>query len=179
MSQTVPPETVALVRHRYADGVPVARILADTGIGSIGVLYRCLDGQYDDGSGAPQPLPKIQRRRGGLRIMRTSSRRKSLVARIWRNAEAQVEQIEARLAQHGMAIEDFERDARSLAIVVRTLRELATFDAAKRGDDKRGNDKQQQKPANDEPVPRDIGELRRVLAEKLEGLVRDQSGAGE
>ena len=65
--------------------------------------------------------------------------------RLWSNAEAQVAQIEARMKQSGQAPDDSERDARTLAILIRMLRELSAFDEAKRG-----KDKQQQKPANDE-----------------------------
>jgi hypothetical protein len=172
MPQTVPPETVALVRRRYAAGDLISAIQADIGFLSIGVFYNCLDGRYDDGSGAPLPLPKIPRRLGGLRIMRSPSRRKSVVARIWRNAEAQVERIEKRLAESGMATEDFERDTRSLAVVVRTLRELEALDAKR-------NKGKQQKPTNDEPVPRDIRELRRELVRKMEALLQDEPRAGQ
>ena len=170
MQKTPPsPETVALVRRRYAEGDVVGAIQADAGNLSIGVFYNCLDGKYDDGSGATLPLPRIPRRCAGLRIMRNPSRRKLLVARIWRNAEAQVELIEKRLADSGMTTEDFKRDTRALAVVVRTLRELEAFDVKRT----KGNE---QKPTNDEPLPRDIGELRRELARKLEDLVRGESG---
>ncbi len=178
MTRHVPPETVAAVRRRYADGDSVAAILAATGIASSGVLYRCLDGRHDDGSGAPLPLPPLPRRRtrkpaGDHDV---PSRRKALVDRIWRSAEAQVDQIEARLAQSGLAGEESERGARTLAIVVRTLRELTAFDAARRAEE-RATDPSSKTAENDKPVPRNIDDLRRELARKLQALVEERSGA--
>ena len=177
MTPTVPPpEQVAAVRRRYAEGDPVAAIQSATGINSVGVLYRCLDGRYDDGSGAELPLPAIPRRHSGLRIVRSPSRRKALVARIWRNAEAQVEQIETRLASSGLGTEDFERDARTLAVVVRTLRELKALDAAKRTEQSAAGEAQKKTAANDKPVPRNIDDLRRELARRLQALVEQEPG---
>ena len=167
MPQNVPPETVALLRRRYAEGATVAVLKAESGITSLWTIYRCLDGQYDDGSGLPlAPLPR-------RRVSRHATRAE-LVKRLWSNAEAQVAQIEARMKQSGQTPDDSERDARALAILIRMLRELSAFDEAKRG-----KDKQQQKPANDETVPRDVAELRRELARKMEELLADEPGAGQ
>ena len=167
MPQAVPPETVALLRRRYAEGATLPVLKAESGITSLWAIYRCLDGKYDDGSGAPlAPLPR-------RRISRHATRAE-LVKRLWRNAEAQVAQIEARMKDSGQATDDFERDARALAILIRMLRELSAFDEAKRG-----KDKQQQKPTNDEPVPRDVAELRRELARKMEALLQDEPGSGQ
>ena len=99
--------------------------------------YKCLHGQFDDGSGAPLPLPGVPRRRETLPTVRSSSRRRSLVARIWKNAEAQVEKIEARLAQHEFAPKVVERDARALAVLVR-LRELSVFADMRKPSARRG-----------------------------------------
>lgn len=168
MPDNVPPETVALVRRRYADGATLAVLKAESGITSLWTLYRCLDGRYDDGSGAP--LPALPRRRD---ITHRAARRAELVKRLWHSAERQVEQIEARMAQSGLAADDPERDARALAVLVRTLRELTAFDA-----EKRGKGKQQQKPENEQPIPRNIDELRRELARKIEALIEAESGSG-
>jgi hypothetical protein len=168
MSQPVPPETVALARRLYTEGKTNKAIMAETGIASVWLLYQCLDGKLDDGSGQlPPPLP---RRRD---ILGRGTDRKQLVRRLWRNAERQVDQIEQRLKKTKLASEEFERDARSLAMVVRTVRELSALDAAKRSKDN------QQKP-NDAPVPRNIDDLRRELARKLKALADEvpEHGSG-
>ncbi len=107
--------------------------------------------------------------------------RKALVARLWRAAARQVALIEARLgaAEAGIAgasgtshadAPDPEKDAKLLASLARTLRELVLLDEAvaprpaarPREDD------------DDEP-PRDPDDFRRELARRLERL----RGAGE
>jgi hypothetical protein len=177
MTQHVPPETVALVRRRYADGDSVAAIKAATGIAR-GALYRCLDGRYADGSGAPLPLPPLPRRRNSksAEVDDAPSRRQALVERVWRNAEAQVDQIETRLAGSGLAADDPERGTRTLAILVRTLRDLAAFDAAE--SERRAADPSSKAAEYDKPVPRNIDDLRRELAEKLAKLVQQDSEGG-
>ena len=98
MPQAVPPETVALLRRRYAEGATLPVLKAESGITSLWAIYRCLDGKYDDGSGAPlAPLPR-------RRVSRHATRAE-LVKRLWRNAEAQVAQIEARMKDSGQATE--------------------------------------------------------------------------
>ena len=170
MQKTPPsPETVALVRRRYAAGDVVGAIQADAGNLSIGVFYNCLDGKYDDGSGATLPLPRVPRRCAGLRIMRNPSRAQAAGGANLAQRRSAGRADRKRLADSGMTTEDFKRDTRALAVVVRTLRELEAFDVKRT----KGNE---QKPTNDEPLPRDIGELRRELARKLEDLVRGESG---
>jgi hypothetical protein len=164
---------VALVRRRYVEGDAIAAIKAETGITSNATFYACLDGRYDDGSGAELPLPCIPRRRNGQRTTRTQPRRKALIARIWRNAEAQVEKIEARLAQHEFAPKVAERDARALAVLVRTLRELAAFAELRPA----ANKEPKGQPDDDRP-PRDLDELRRELARRMHAFVEERTGAG-
>lgn len=122
MAQTVSPDQVALARRRYLEGASVYRIMLETGL-TRGAVHRCLDGSLDDGSGAPPP--PIPRR--GAKAPEAVDR-KAVVARIWRTANRQVRQIEARLAQSGLAPRERDSDVRALAVLVRTLRELAAFD---------------------------------------------------
>ena len=178
MPVTVPPETVALVRRLYADDLPTRLIQQQTGVTSSATFYGCLDGRFDDGSGAP--LPPLPRRREGLRIVRNPARRKSLIARIWKNAEAQVEKIEARLAQHEFTPKVVERDARALAVLVRTLRELSAF-----ADMRKPAVTRQQKPEpehedvppQDHP-PQDLDEFRNELARRMRAFVEERTGGG-
>lgn len=165
MTDILPPERVALARRRYVEGATVRSICAETGIRNLDMLYRCLAGEFDDGSGArPAPIP---RRRSGVRIRRRPANRTALVERLWRTADQQVQQIEERLQAAGLEPTEREGNARMLATLVKTLRELAAFDAAQkpRGSKVRKDDD------DDEPVPRNVDELRRSLAQKLEAFV--------
>jgi hypothetical protein len=167
------PAVVALARRLYADNVPVADIHARTGIKSTAVLYRCLDGYHDDGSGAPMPLPGLPRRCGGFGSVRSASRRGALIERIWRNAEQQVEKIEARIGQSEFAPKVVERDARALAVLVRTLRELAAL-AEKRKPGATREIKPEIK--KNDAVPRDLDELRRELSRRMQALIDARTG---
>ncbi len=171
MHEPLAPEAVAQMRQRYADGVTVSRVLAEFDV-SLGTLYFWLDG--GPAEGGPR-LPPVPRRRVVLgkrrRPLKTS--RVSLVARLWRTAERQVRDIEDRLARNQQEPSERERDARMLAIMVKTLRELSTLDAldAAAGGETPG-------AGEDNDLPRDIDEFRRDLVRKIEAIVaRRDSGA--
>jgi len=166
------PEQVALGRKLYLDRAPVKTIPVTTGIRSLGVLYRCLDGDFPDGSGiAPAPIP---RRRAGVRMRQRMGSRAALVARIWRTSEKQVEEIEERLKGAGLALDERESNARTMATLVKTLRELTAIDEARkpRGKGAQGSGKDRDHDDNlDDPAPRNIDDLRQSLARKLEAFV--------
>lgn len=169
-SQHIPPPQVALARRRYAEGATTRSILAESSL-SLWSLYRCLDGFHDDGSG--MPLPRLPRRR---EIVRRAMSRAAMIDLLWRNAQQQVQQIEQRMQDSGFPAEASERDARALAVLVRTLRELAAFDAQKAA-----SGTQRKKPENEKPIPRNVDEMRRQLSKKLaalaDGLSRTRSGS--
>ena len=125
MPQEVPPETVALLRRRYAEGATLPVLKAESGITSLWAI-----------SAASTAVRRRLRRTAcaaaaAARQPRTR-RGAELVRRLWRNAEAQVAQIETRM-KTAAGDGRLERDARALAILIRTLRELSAFDEAKRG----------------------------------------------
>lgn len=162
---SVAPQTVARLRQDYLDGLPLASILARHEV-STGTLYYWLDGgPIVDGE---RRLPPVPRRREVLarRVKRLRGDRESLVARLWRTAERQVHEIETRLGAAGQPATDRERDARALAVLVRTLRELAAFDDARPRDicDE-----------DEDDGPRDIDEFRRELARKMDEVIRARS----
>jgi hypothetical protein len=164
MAQTVSPATVALARRRYQDGATVKSILAETKL-TRRALERCVAGDFDDGTGATlAPLPPRQARAAEVG-------REALVARLWRNAERQVEQIEQRLAAAGHAPAEGDANARALATLVKTLRELSAFDEEQA---------RRQAPAeqddDDDPIPRDIDEFRRELARRMDAFVDERMG---
>ncbi len=167
----IAPETVALARKRYAEGVAVSRILGETEM-SLGTLYAALDGKLDEGGGA-KPAPMARRRVVmGQRKRALRAARISLVARLWRTAERQVRDIETRLASAAPDPAERERDARVLAVLVKTLRELHAFDGA----NLRG--KVEAESDNDDSV-RDLDEFRRELARKIDRLAAQHSQAGD
>jgi hypothetical protein len=160
MADCPPPTQVALVRRRYLAGDTVRSILSDTGMRR-DTLRRCLNGEHADGSGiTPTPIAK---RPAGARHHTGS--RAALVARMWRAAERQVEQIEHRLKAAGLELPERESNTRMLATMAKTLRELAAFDEAQKPRGKETPD------ADDNTVPRNVDDLRRELARKLELFV--------
>jgi hypothetical protein len=162
------PETVALARQMYIDGASVSEILAATQL-SLGALYNWLDGGPNDPALRLTPIPRRRDIKGQRRRL-TEAARASLVTRLWQSAERQVRDIEGRLKQAAIEPAERERDARLLAVLVKTLRELNTIDDSKRG---KGAADQQ----DDEP-PRDLDEFRRELARRMDAFVDSRTGAG-
>jgi hypothetical protein len=111
----------------------------------------------------------LPRRRIVLRRVRPTRRgsRKSITRRLWLAAERQVREIEERLTTAHQEPAERERDARVLAILVKTLRELSAFDG---GDN--GTARPQSKDAHDD-FPRDVDELRRELSRRLDSLAAE------
>jgi hypothetical protein len=83
--------------------------------------------------------------------------RLALTARLWRAAERQAAEVEARIALGPRAAADAERDARVLAVLAKTLRELAAADVAP-------NEGEQD---DAEETPEDVESLRAALDDKL------------
>jgi hypothetical protein len=153
-------ETIARARDQYVAGETVEFIMRDNSI-TRQALYYWLDGGPKKGDGHLPPLP----RRAGLtprERRRLTGNRVGLVRRIWRAAEGQVRDMEDRLLASEQEPSDRERDARTLAVLARTLRELAVLD------ERRGGTTTQSETDDDEPMPRDIDEFRRDLARRMD-----------
>jgi hypothetical protein len=161
MAEIPTPETVALVRRRYREDAAQRDISAESGVTSQNVLYRCLAGEFPDGS--DELLEAIPLRRPGRRLHRGS--RASLVARMWHAAERQVADIEERMVAAGLEPAERESNTRMLAVVARTLRELNAVVERKR------TRKDTTRNGDDESPPRNIEELRQELAQKLQEFV--------
>ncbi len=169
------PETIAKARQMYADGVAVARICADCEMSS-GRLYYWLDGGPPTGERHLEPIarrdPGGRRTTKGpiVRRRRLTGDRVALVARLWRTAEAQVRDIEDRLALKEQKADERERDARTLAVLVKTLRELTAIDQ-----------KDAPQAATEDDSFRDIDEFRRELARRMDAIVaaRTEAPAGD
>lgn len=165
------PQAALRARAMYGAGATTREIQAETGL-ERGTLYFWIDGgpRRDGKPGSPRILPPLERRRTIARRKLRADERAGLVARMMRAAERQVQEIEERIG--GTSNDDTERDARTLAVLARTMRELTALDALHRGNDERKKTAR----SHDEPFPRDIGELRRSLSEKLEKIIARREG---
>ena len=120
------------------------------------------------------PLERIPRRREGMlgqRRLPLLTSRASLVNRLWRAAERQAAEIEARLASFGED-RDRERDARTLAVLARTVRELVAIDARRRAEEAADREAE-----DDDAMPRDLDALRDALARRIEQLRAERAQA--
>lgn len=97
--------------------------------------------------------------------------RKAVVTKLWRAAKRQLDAHEARLDELPKGAAASEADAKALAVLARTVRELVALEATTKG----GEDK-----ASDEADPSDglryAAELRRELARRMERLIAEEAG---
>ncbi|MBI4273155.1 MAG: hypothetical protein HY659_00450 [Rhizobiales bacterium] len=104
--------------------------------------------------------------------------RRSLIARLWRAAEQQMRELEERLAKTPRQPAERLRDARHLAVLVVTFRELTALDSLH---DSAARKTKSAPVDDDDTMPRNIDEFRRDLARRLErmraGAVTDIPGA--
>ena len=89
--------------------------------------------------------------------MRDSNPRTALAERLWRAADLQAAEIEARLTAGPRPVADVERDARVLSVLAKTLRELSAVKLMPEDMDDHGED----------ATPDDIEALRNALGERL------------
>jgi hypothetical protein len=175
----IPPDALR-ARELYLAGATMDRIRAETGLSSW-TAYRWIDGRGV--SGAP-PLPALPRRRPLMRRSRriAKNERAALVARMMRAADLQVIEIEQRLAQAGQEGQeghvpaDREREARVLAVLAKTLRELIALDALHDNEKPKARSAARRgvKPdrdGDDDVPPRNLDELRLELSRRLDRLV--------
>jgi hypothetical protein len=113
--------------------------------------------------------------------------RKRVVSQLWRTAERQVTEIETRMLSVGDDPQALERDAKTLAIIAKTVRDLVAIDGeageqAKSKENKAAHGSKNARPepnaAGDENGPRDIEGFRAELARRLDELRREREGGG-
>lgn len=114
--------------------------------------------------------------------------RKRVVSRLWRTAERQVAEIETRMAGVGDDPLALERDAKTLAIIAKTVRDLVAIDGeageqTRSKENKRAHGSKNAQPdpkadGGDENGPRDIEGFRAELARRLDELRREREGSG-
>ncbi|OYW67913.1 MAG: hypothetical protein B7Z40_05135 [Bosea sp. 12-68-7] len=96
---------------------------------------------------------------------RLSVGRKAVVTRLWRAAQRQLDAHEARLDELPKGAAASESEAKALAVLARTVRELVALDAAAPGREDKSKD--ELSPA---AGLRHVAELRKELARRLEVL---------
>ena len=113
--------------------------------------------------------------------------RKRVVARLWRTAERQVAEIETRMAEVADDPLALERDAKTLAIIAKTIRDLVAIDGEASEINTRTKSKEQvthgaraNPPASLDATdlgPRDIEGFRAELARRLDELRGERAGS--
>jgi hypothetical protein len=158
------PQAAQRARQMYADGATTAAIKAETKLTGYAIYVWLDGGPLVDGK---PPLEAIPRR-----VVRTTGERRALVARIMRSSEQQVSAIEQRVDPNP---EQMDKDARTLAIISRTLNELSAIDERNREIKRKKALHDNDKPRSvEQPVPRNVDELRRSLARKLEAILAER-----
>ncbi len=104
--------------------------------------------------------------------------RRALVMRAWQNAERQLKIVEKRLRQH--ALDDgsapLDENARLIATLVKTLRELAALDRAlAEQTDQQGG---QRVPHERSEIPRDLDAFYEELATRMDRLRQNRDSSG-
>lgn len=98
--------------------------------------------------------------------------RVALVVRMMRASERQVAEVERRIATPD---DQGDKDARMLAVIARTLRELTAIDALNRELTERAMaDARKTRDNNDDSAPQDVEALRQSIARKLEAIIAER-----
>lgn len=164
-------DAYARARQMYVDGLPIKAICAATGLTAHDLDFALRGGPNvaaDERMFAPIARNRVVRRKP--RPKPQSSARAALVAKLWKSAERRVADIGRRLRKAGLEPAERERDARTLAVMVKTLRDLAALDDRKAPAHER---------RDDEVDGRDIDEFRRELARRIDALVAEQQGEAD
>lgn len=124
--------------------------------------------------------------RAGVTIARTPSRRQ-VIARLWRSAERQVAEIEARMTRLDDDQQALEREAKTLAVIAKTVRDLVAIDSeaatlsrsrVKGADASHGGTRARDDDYERADAVRDIDGFRSELARRLDELRAERGGEG-
>ncbi len=162
------PENAARARQMYSEGATTRDILAETELSHWG-LYHWLAGGPMQKNGE-RLLPEVPKRRMVVRRRILKENRIALVNRMMKTAERQVYEIEARLAGSKQAPDERERDARTLAVLAKTLQSLTAIDALHQP--KAGKTRKRAEADDDDEdyLPADIDAIRRELSQRMEAM---------
>lgn len=119
-----------------------------------------------DESDESAPAPPAAKRKP------TPRGRKAVIGKLWKVAQTQLEAHEAHLAELPAGTAASETDAKTLATLARTVRELVALDSAAAGEGGK---------SEDDPSPaeglRRVEELRSELGRRLAALAAEEAGA--
>ncbi len=183
------PARGALARRLYLEGASMAEIRRQTGLSSATVYYWIDRERGPDGTFLFNPVPRRTAHPVGGRPAKARDARgpanapanapgkpdrRGLLKRLWRAAERQIDEIEGRLARAAEPGDEAprpepEKDARALAVLARTLRELTALEAETR---------KRRKVKDQDGTVRDLDTFRRELARRLDRLREGGDGAG-
>jgi len=158
----VAAEAIISIRAQYAADVVVAKIARDHDVTKETVYYFVDGGPHDPEPQFP-PLPRRVIKPRATSLEDPGPARRMFVKRLWQTAAKQVQDIQRRLDSLG--VESSEREVRALAVLVKTLRELAAFDEANAAAQTRTDSD------DDDYGPRDSNDFRRELARKMDAIV--------
>lgn len=93
---------------------------------------------------------------------KADKQRAAVTAQLWSVAEKQAKAVAKRLGTGPLTVADAERDARVLAVLAKTVKELAELDAAARDED------------DQDAAPDDVDHLRTALDDRLRRLAAER-----
>ena len=169
----VPPEKIAEAKQLYECGLAPARdIAALLGLSRTTLRRRAKEWRWQRRKTGGMDVTRVRRGETARVVQQAGpgqgaapsapQERLTLAARIHAAAEREIAAVEQILTALGDTEKsETENAARTLASVARTLRELVQLDVPPERAD----------PTHEQPIPRDLGELRRSLARKLEALI--------
>jgi hypothetical protein len=166
------PEQILRVREQYASGVTLNEIQRDNNINRA-TLYTCIAGgpMMDTGKRMFDAMPLRSLVSRGWATERTRKQlRAKLVSSLWQSAEAQLRESEGRSDLDSAGSIERARDARTIAVLARTLRDLDTSrPRKKKTPDTSGEDAGAEAKVNHDD-PRQIDDFRRELARRIEAI---------
>lgn len=176
-----PPVWAAAARTAYLAGTPVSQLEKAYGV-SASTLYGWIDRVITaDGGFVEAPVPR-RRPFAGAAGGISRAGRATLVRRLWRAADAQMSQLERRIAALDPAAPPGDAEAKALGLIARIVRELVALDAAQGAGEARVSreDPDHEQPltaAGREREAARIAQLRAEIARRLAGA--DDAGAAE
>jgi hypothetical protein len=168
------PDNAVRARQMYSEGANTRDIIDATGL-SHWTLYHWIAGGPKGKDRKPLLEPLVKRRTVTRRRI-LKEERLTLVNRMMRAAERQVGEIEQRLASSGQAIGERERDARTLALLAKTLQSLTALDALHEPQSGRPKSKTAKDDNDQDAIPASIDALRQELSRRLAGMAGSHPG---
>lgn len=167
------PESALRARQLYEEGRLTRDIMAETNLSLWALYYWLAGGPKKAGVRA---LPALAKRKFVTRRRILKEERLHMVERMMRVAERQIEEIEVRLAGSGQEPGTNERDARTLAVLARTMQSLTALDALHESKTGHKTTKPVDDDDDEDTIPASIDALRQELSRRLAGMAGAHPG---